>query len=108
MNWWYDFVFRLPSTSTEASDSDISNKRDGLPKKKYQKAGLFSDTYKEDPEWVKIKVLLYKLQICSIFQFLVDVHLKIQSGIMAFLCSPHLYLAETKMCIVNKWVKYIW
>lgn len=45
-------TFRLPSTSTEASDSDIGNKRDvaGLPKKKYQKAGLFSDTYKEDPE----------------------------------------------------------
>lgn len=43
---------KLPSTSTEASDSDISNKRDvtGLPKKKYQKAGLFSDTYKEDPD----------------------------------------------------------
>lgn len=45
-------TLRLPSTSTEASDSDIGNKRDvtGLPKKKYQKAGLFSDTYKEDPE----------------------------------------------------------
>uniref|UniRef100_K1RCH0 Putative histone-lysine N-methyltransferase ASH1L n=1 Tax=Magallana gigas TaxID=29159 RepID=K1RCH0_MAGGI len=43
---------KLPSTSTEASDSDIGNKRDvtGLPKKKYQKAGLFSDTYKEDPD----------------------------------------------------------
>ncbi|XP_062595133.1 histone-lysine N-methyltransferase ASH1L-like isoform X1 [Saccostrea cucullata] len=43
---------KLPSTSTEASDSDISSKRDGTgyPKKKYQKAGLFSDTYKEDPD----------------------------------------------------------
>ncbi|XP_056020790.1 uncharacterized protein LOC125649572 isoform X3 [Ostrea edulis] len=43
---------KLPSTPTEALDSDISNKRDvtGLPKKKYQDAGLFSDTYKEDPD----------------------------------------------------------
>lgn len=55
-------TFRLPSTSTEASDSDIGNKRDvtGLPKKKYQKAGLFSDTYKEDPEWVNLLLSLSK------------------------------------------------